>query len=110
MSLFEHQHSGKVRRRHIETAAAKPVEPAESLFKDDADDAAKNKPSRFSSWNPQHTWNIVALMILSAITRFYQIGRSTRVVCDEAHFGNFGAHYVNGSFYHDVHPPLTIML
>ncbi|KAJ1867545.1 Protein O-mannosyltransferase 2 [Coemansia sp. RSA 989] len=110
MSLFEHQHSGKVRRRHIETAAAKPVEPAESLFKDDADDAAKNKPSRFSSWNPQHTWNIVALMILSAITRFYQIGRSTRVVWDEAHFGKFGAHYVNGTFYHDVHPPLAKML
>ncbi|KAJ2714032.1 Protein O-mannosyltransferase 2 [Coemansia spiralis] len=52
----------------------------------------------------------VLLTLLSAATRFYKIGRSNRVVWDEAHFGKFGAHYVNHTFYHDVHPPLAKML
>ncbi|KAI8325232.1 PMT-domain-containing protein [Martensiomyces pterosporus] len=58
----------------------------------------------------QATLNAVALTILSAMTRFYRIGRSNYVVWDEAHFGKFGAHYVNHTFYHDVHPPLAKML
>ncbi|KAJ2558774.1 Protein O-mannosyltransferase 2 [Coemansia sp. RSA 1933] len=52
----------------------------------------------------------VALTIASSITRLYGLGRSNRVVWDEAHFGKFGAYYVNGTFYHDVHPPLAKML
>ncbi|KAI9504697.1 Dolichyl-phosphate-mannose-protein mannosyltransferase-domain-containing protein [Coemansia spiralis] len=54
--------------------------------------------------------NAAVLTVLSAMTRFYRIGRSTRVVWDEAHFGKFGAYYVNHTFYHDVHPPLAKML
>ncbi|KAJ2792397.1 Protein O-mannosyltransferase 2, partial [Coemansia guatemalensis] len=54
--------------------------------------------------------NVVILTLLAAVTRFYKIGRSHRVVWDEAHFGKFGAHYVNHTFYHDVHPPLAKML
>ncbi|KAJ1773358.1 Protein O-mannosyltransferase 2 [Coemansia sp. RSA 1813] len=54
--------------------------------------------------------NAMFLTLLSAITRFYKIGWSDRVIWDEAHFGKFGAYYVNGTFYHDVHPPLAKML
>ncbi|ORX71974.1 PMT-domain-containing protein [Linderina pennispora] len=58
----------------------------------------------------QELLNPVVLTILSAMTRFYRIGKSNFVVWDEAHFGKFGAHYVNHTFYHDVHPPLAKML
>ncbi|KAJ2779891.1 Protein O-mannosyltransferase 2 [Coemansia javaensis] len=52
----------------------------------------------------------VALTVLCLFTRLYRIGRRPVVSWDETHFGKFGAHYINGTFYHDVHPPLAKML
>ncbi|KAJ1875505.1 Protein O-mannosyltransferase 2 [Coemansia sp. RSA 990] len=51
-----------------------------------------------------------ALTLASLATRLYRIGRRANVSWDEAHFGKFGAMYINGTFYHDVHPPLAKML
>ncbi|KAJ2796696.1 Protein O-mannosyltransferase 2, partial [Coemansia helicoidea] len=50
------------------------------------------------------------LTLLALVTRLYRIGRRPNVSWDEAHFGKFGAYYINGTFYHDVHPPLAKML
>ncbi|KAJ1933719.1 Protein O-mannosyltransferase 2, partial [Kickxella alabastrina] len=50
------------------------------------------------------------LTLLSLFTRLYKIGRRPNVTWDEAHFGKFGAFYINHTFYHDVHPPLAKML
>ncbi|KAJ2825898.1 Protein O-mannosyltransferase 2 [Coemansia erecta] len=52
----------------------------------------------------------VVLTLLSAFSRLYRIGRANGPKWDEAHFGKFGAYYINGTFYHDVHPPLAKML
>ncbi|KAJ2658430.1 Protein O-mannosyltransferase 2 [Coemansia sp. RSA 1200] len=49
---------------------------------------------------------VMALTILSAAVRLWDIGRVDTVVWDEAHFGRFGAMYLNGTYIHDVHPPL----
>ncbi|KAJ2517732.1 Protein O-mannosyltransferase 2 [Coemansia sp. RSA 1939] len=49
---------------------------------------------------------VALLTILSAAVRLWDIGRVDTVVWDEAHFGRFGAMYLNGTYIHDVHPPL----
>ncbi|KAJ2583463.1 Protein O-mannosyltransferase 2 [Coemansia sp. RSA 1836] len=90
-----------------------------SLFASD-DDARphKTKSSEPSSASQQRAkWqlsqacvHILLLTAFSAMTRFYKIGFSNRVIFDEAHHMGFGGKYVNGTFYHDVHPPLAKML
>ncbi|KAJ2655923.1 Protein O-mannosyltransferase 2 [Coemansia sp. RSA 1200] len=50
------------------------------------------------------------LTLASLVTRLWLIGRRPNVTWDEAHFGKFGAYYINHTFYHDVHPPLAKML
>ncbi|KAJ2794083.1 Protein O-mannosyltransferase 2, partial [Coemansia guatemalensis] len=52
----------------------------------------------------------LCLTVLCLVTRLYRVGRRTIVSWDETHFGKFGAFYINGTFYHDVHPPLAKML
>ncbi|KAJ9056493.1 Protein O-mannosyltransferase 2 [Entomophthora muscae] len=54
--------------------------------------------------------NLVLLVSLSMFTRYYRIGRANKPIWDEVHFGKFGSHYLRGTFYHDVHPPLGKML
>ncbi|BGP29202.1 Dolichyl-phosphate-mannose--protein mannosyltransferase 2 [Rhodotorula toruloides] len=53
---------------------------------------------------------LIIYTILSLFTRLYRIGANNTVVWDEAHFGKFGAYYLNRTFYFDVHPPLGKML
>ncbi|ORX68171.1 PMT-domain-containing protein, partial [Linderina pennispora] len=50
------------------------------------------------------------LLVVSGLTRLWGLGRSTNVTWDEAHFGRFGAMYLNRTFIHDVHPPLAKLL
>ncbi|ORX71952.1 dolichyl-phosphate-mannose-protein mannosyltransferase [Linderina pennispora] len=53
---------------------------------------------------------VILLTLLAMATKLYRIGRRDNVSWDEAHFGKFGAYYLNRTFYHDVHPPLAKML
>ncbi|KAJ2826766.1 Protein O-mannosyltransferase 2, partial [Coemansia erecta] len=61
-------------------------------------------------WDHQDRWIATALTALCLFTRLYQIGKRDACTWDEVHFGKFGAYYINGTFYHDVHPPLAKML
>ncbi|XP_066923151.1 protein O-mannosyl-transferase 2-like isoform X1 [Clytia hemisphaerica] len=47
---------------------------------------------------------------VALFTRFYTITLPKHVCWDETHFGKFANHYLNGTFFLDVHPPLGKML
>ncbi|KAJ2374833.1 dolichyl-phosphate-mannose-protein mannosyltransferase, partial [Coemansia sp. RSA 2603] len=125
-------------RKHVDSVTTATLTPRQSekssLFANDDDDDDNDNYDKESSklladspdnkktgkvttrsdsnlWqNNREMLNPIVLTLLSAMTRFYKIGRANHVVWDEAHFGKFGAYYVNHTFYHDVHPPLAKML
>ena len=50
------------------------------------------------------------ICVLTFVTRLYKIEEPDHVCWDETHFGKFANHYINGTFFFDVHPPLGKML
>ncbi|KAJ2158912.1 Protein O-mannosyltransferase 2 [Coemansia sp. RSA 552] len=75
----------------------------------DKGDGSPAQPQATAFGGIDHAFAL-GLTALSLLTRLYRIGRRSKVSWDEAHFGKFGAYYINGTFYHDVHPPLAKML
>ncbi|KAJ2232564.1 Protein O-mannosyltransferase 2 [Coemansia sp. RSA 1722] len=81
-------------------------------------DRMPDSPMEYPTTRPQRTrWRgvseqtvLIALTLIAAFTKLYRIGRRDNVSWDEAHFGKFGAYYLNRTFYMDVHPPLAKML
>ncbi|XP_057315951.1 protein O-mannosyl-transferase 2-like isoform X2 [Hydractinia symbiolongicarpus] len=54
--------------------------------------------------------SLTVIWILAITTRMYLIHEPTHICWDETHFGKFANHYLNGTFFFDVHPPLGKML
>ncbi|KAG4303697.1 hypothetical protein PCK1_000215 [Pneumocystis canis] len=50
------------------------------------------------------------ILILSLLTRFYNLQHPSEVVFDEVHFGKFLSLYLQRSYFFDVHPPFTKLL
>jgi dolichyl-phosphate-mannose-protein mannosyltransferase len=48
----------------------------------------------------------VVLAVAGIAARAYRLDAPAAVVFDEVHFGGHAAHYLNRSYFFDVHPPL----
>lgn len=53
---------------------------------------------------------LTVVVILSILTRLYNIHEPDHVCWDETHFGKMASWYINRTFFFDVHPPLGKML
>ncbi|KAJ1847389.1 Protein O-mannosyltransferase 2 [Coemansia sp. RSA 2708] len=94
----------KLRRRRQPKSADRPADAADAPK---LEPAAAKVPITFDTAD-----RIIALVltVLALFTRLYQIGRRPVVTWDETYFGRFGAHYINGTLYSDLHPTLAKML
>ena len=52
----------------------------------------------------------VALTAAAAAVRLHRLADPASVVFDEVHFGGHAAHYINRTYFFDIHPPLGKML
>ncbi|KAF2151368.1 glycosyltransferase family 39 protein [Myriangium duriaei CBS 260.36] len=53
---------------------------------------------------------LVVITVLAFVTRFWGISHPDQVVFDEVHFGKFASHYLQRTYFFDVHPPFGKLL
>ena len=59
-----------------------------------------------SRWTPLTRSIFFLVTLVAVVLRFYRISEPRQVVFDEVHFGGFASHYLKGTYFFDVHPPL----
>jgi dolichyl-phosphate-mannose-protein mannosyltransferase len=57
-------------------------------------------------WHPE----LIALIVAAFATRLWSLFTPNAVVFDEVYFKAFAAHYLDGKYYFDIHPPLGKLL
>jgi dolichyl-phosphate-mannose-protein mannosyltransferase len=57
---------------------------------------------KFKRWRPE----LIVLIAGALLTRFFDLFHPNAVVFDEVYFKAFAAHYLDGHYYFDIHPPL----
>ncbi len=65
----------------------------------------------FTHLHPKH-WRpeLITLVALALITRFWSVLQPAEVVFDEVYFKAFAGHYLDGHYFFDIHPPLGKLL
>ncbi len=58
----------------------------------------------------KENWPFLVLILLTLLTRFWNLSSPSEVVFDEVHFGKFIAAYSSHEYYFDIHPPLGKMI
>nr|XP_045624410.1 protein O-mannosyl-transferase 2-like [Procambarus clarkii] len=65
---------------------------------------------RWLTSNVMWWMTLTLLTFLALVTRQASVYLPPGTLWDEVHFGTFANHYLNRTFYHDVHPPLGKMV
>ena len=72
------------------------------------DAVADGKEVVKSEWD--YKLAVAIITVLAFVTRFWGISHPDQVVFDEVHFGKFASHYLQRTYYFDVHPPFGKLL
>ncbi|KAI9208354.1 Dolichyl-phosphate-mannose-protein mannosyltransferase-domain-containing protein [Polychytrium aggregatum] len=80
--------------------------------KSDSEKPEKVKAQQKAKAATEYYYHIGLLVVtaLAFATRVYSIQDPAQVVFDEVHFGKFASHYLQRTYFFDVHPPLGKML
>ncbi|KAG8626799.1 hypothetical protein KVT40_005744 [Elsinoe batatas] len=73
-----------------------------------SDDVRVAGKSQSGEWD--HKLAFAIITILAFVTRFWGITHPDQVVFDEVHFGKFASHYLQRTYFFDVHPPFGKLL
>ena len=63
-----------------------------------------------SRWNSLNRSLFIFFTFAALALRLFRISEPRQVVFDEVHFGGFASHYLKGTYFFDVHPPLGKMI
>ncbi|KAJ2550128.1 Dolichyl-phosphate-mannose--protein mannosyltransferase 4 [Coemansia sp. RSA 1933] len=83
---------------------------AEGETEVDVDAGSKRRRGVSNLVRNSSTYAFMAVVAVSAVTRYWRIWDPSQVVFDEVHFGKFASYYLRREYYFDVHPPLAKML
>lgn len=66
----------------------------------------KENVTKTTRWTQLNRSIFLFVTLVAVVLRFYRISEPRQVVFDEVHFGGFASHYLKGTYFFDVHPPL----
>ncbi|PSK55782.1 Dolichyl-phosphate-mannose--protein mannosyltransferase 4 [Elsinoe australis] len=72
------------------------------------DQLSSQKKAMSGDWDYKAA--LAVITVLAFVTRFWGITHPDQVVFDEVHFGKFASHYLQRTYFFDVHPPFGKLL
>ncbi|TKX25628.1 dolichyl-phosphate-mannose--protein mannosyltransferase 4 [Elsinoe australis] len=72
------------------------------------DQLSSQKKAASGEWDYKAA--LAVITVLAFVTRFWGITHPDQVVFDEVHFGKFASHYLQRTYFFDVHPPFGKLL
>ncbi|OLY85455.1 Dolichyl-phosphate-mannose-protein mannosyltransferase 1 [Smittium mucronatum] len=79
----------------------------DSYEKNNSSKTVNSKRYRFSK---KRVLVLVALVLVAAYFRLWNLSHPHKVIFDEVHFGKHAGLYINSTYFLDVHPPLAKMM